>query len=680
MSISIKRIAAGLLASTAVLGAAVVGANPADALNPVTDTRFAGTNRFDTARQTALAAYPLGATDVVLARGDLFPDALAGSYLAGSLNGPVLLTESDSLHPEALAGLTALGATTVHLLGSEAALSANVRNQVTAAGFATTRIGGGNRYDTAAQVATTPGAAVVGTLGGFGKTAIVASGENFPDALAAGPIAHRADFPLLLTRPDSLPTETAAALSTLGIQHVLMIGGTSAVNDSVKAAIEATGVSVDRRFGPDRFATAANLAGFARTTLGWTVDELILATGFGFADAVSAGALGGVKSAPIVLTDDVLPAPSVQVCTDNQPTLTKLFVEGGPTVVTPGAVNACRIAGQGPVIVLPEPSLSGYVWADQENAPAYSPHAGYQYNSTGGTNTIVRNAAGDYTVTFPGLGVNAGTVNVTGYATNNRCKVEEWEAVAGGALEVDVQCSTPAGIGQNTKFTASFQRPAAGAGPRGYVWSNVADPPAEYSPHAAYQFNSTGATNTVTKTGPGAYNVKLAGLGGPGGHVQVTAYGSTTQQCKVENWNPSGPDQVVVVRCFTPAGVAADSRFTMTYVKDTRLISGAPAPHAYLWASSAINPAYTPNVAYQHSSSGSDATIAKTGVGTYEVTLPGAGSPAGGHVEVTSYGPGDQHCNVNSWNSVGGDEKVQVRCYDSIGASSDSRFTLAFVS
>ncbi|MGH9164532.1 MAG: cell wall-binding repeat-containing protein, partial [Acidimicrobiales bacterium] len=446
MSISIKRIAAGLLASTVVLGAAVVGANPADALNPVTDTRFAGANRYDTARQTALAAYPLGANNVVLARGDLFPDALAGSYLAGSLNAPVLLTESGSLHPEALAGLVALGANTVHLLGSEAALSANVRNQVTAAGFATTRIGGDNRYDTAAKVATTPGAAVVGVLGGFGRTAIVASGENFPDALAAGPIAHRADFPLLLTRPDSLPTETAGALSTLGIQHVLMIGGTTAVNDSVKTAIEATGVSVDRRFGPDRFATAANLAGFARTTLGWTVDELILATGFGFADAVSAGALGGVRSAPIVLTDDVLPAPSVQVCTDNQPTLTKLFVEGGPTVVTPGAVNACRIAGQGPVIVLPEPTLAGYVWANQAASPAYTPSTAYQYNSTGGTNTVVRNAAGDYTVRFPGLGVAAGTVSVTSYATADRCKVEGWDPAAGGALDVDVRCFTPAGV------------------------------------------------------------------------------------------------------------------------------------------------------------------------------------------------------------------------------------------
>ena len=197
-----KRLLAGALSTLVVSGVALVDAiAPAEALAPTTVTRFAGADRFTTARLTAEAAFPGGATTVVLARADAFPDALAGSYLAGQEAGPILLTASDSLHPQALLGLNNLGATAVVILGSETAISNTVRDALIAEGFAVTRIGGADRFETAADVAEAPGAAAVGSLGVLGKTAIVASGRNFPDALAAGPISFAADFPLLLTEP-----------------------------------------------------------------------------------------------------------------------------------------------------------------------------------------------------------------------------------------------------------------------------------------------------------------------------------------------------------------------------------------------------------------------------------------------------------------------------------------------
>lgn len=670
------RVLAGAIGT--VIGAGVVAApvQPVGALAPVAVERFAGVNRFETARLTAEEAFPGGATEAVLARADLFPDALAGSYLAGDIGGPILLTESNSLHPQALTGLNNLGVTTVHLMGSEAALSNTVRDSLDAAGFTTARIGGADRYATAAAVATTPGPAAVGSTPGFGPTAIVASGVNFPDALASGPISYRNGLPLLLTLPGSLPSSTADALGTLAIDHVLLVGGTTAVSDAVKTAIEALGITVERRSGPDRYATAADLAGYARDTLGFVVDELILATGTNFPDAVASGPLGGERQAPIVLTADPLPAPSAAVCADNQPTLTGLLVEGGTAAVSDAAVDTCKGLAEGPPAP-PVPTLAGYVWANEPASAAYTPSTTYQYNSSGASNTITRSGAGTYTVTFPGLGVDEGTVLVTAYGGGpERCKVVSWNAVVPD-LAVRVNCFNAAGAAVDVEFDATFLRPTPGYGPMGYVWANE-PASASYTPSAPYQYNSTGAANTIDRSAAGVYAVTLPGLAGAGeGHVEVTAYGSGNEHCKVSSWGPSAADQAVNVRCFDAAGAAVDTRFTMTFVDGASLVPKPGAPSAYLWANEPANAAYTPSLTYQFNSSGGVNDITRSGVGAYTATLAGVGTP-GGHIQVTAYGSSSDHCGVGGWGPSGGDLVVSVNCVDIAGAAADTRFVLAW--
>jgi hypothetical protein len=65
----------------------------------------------------------------------------------------------------------------------------------------------------------------------------------------------------------------------------------------------------------------------------------------------------------------------------------------------------------------------------------------------------------------------------------------------------------------------------------------LADQPtsSSYTPPLAYQFNSSGATNTVVRTGVGAYTATLPFLAAYTGHVQVTAYGTGSERCKVVN-------------------------------------------------------------------------------------------------------------------------------------------------
>ncbi|MFI2436677.1 hypothetical protein [Streptomyces sp. NPDC018693] len=315
-----------------------------------------------------------------------------------------------------------------------------------------------------------------------------------------------------------------------------------------------------------------------------------------------------------------------------------------------------------------------YVWANQASAPLntpYTPSGSYSRNSTGAVNSVVRTGTGQYTVRMPRLGMLGGTVHVTAYgATSNSCNVAYWSPV-GDRLDVHVRCFTPAGSRANTRFTVSFVNTAYLGGRFGYVW---ADQPtaSSYTPSTTYQFNSAGATNTITRAGVGQYTVRLPAIGSAAGHVQVTAYGDVLARCKVVNWYPSGTAQLVNVRCFTLGGALRDTRFSLTYVRDNGILRTTPA--AYAWANQPTAGSYTPSTAYQYNSAGYTNRITRLGVGIYRVWTPGM--PLGyGNVQVTAYGSSSAHCNVDYWTPSTG---IQVRCYTASGTPVDTYYDVSF--
>lgn len=184
-----------------------------------------------------------------------------------------------------------------------------------------------------------------------------------------------------------------------------------------------------------------------------------------------------------------------------------------------------------------------------------------------------------------------------------------------------------------------------------------------------------GVDNTVTQIDTGRYHVQFPGVGtAAGGNVQVTAYGSGSERCKVDHWSNSGGAVGVYVNCFTAGGAAVNTRFSIAYIRKSG--TGA-SEEAYVWADDATATAYTPNATYQFNSSGASNTIARLGTGRYAVTLPEQ-TALGGTVEVTAYGAGSDYCKVSGWAQSGDDTVVNVRCFDSAGALSDSRFTVNF--
>lgn len=189
-----------------VVSAAVLDAVAAAAGRPV--QRVAGQDRYGTA--AALARLVPGRRhEAFLVASDAFWDAAVAGAAAAHSRATVLLTRPDRLPSATLAALQEQDPATVTVVGPTGAVSDAVVSQLRWFTTATTvrRVTGPDRWSTAARVARTV------WPGGSART-VVASGENFPDALAAAPVAAAAGGPLLLSRAGSTPSTTRAALST----------------------------------------------------------------------------------------------------------------------------------------------------------------------------------------------------------------------------------------------------------------------------------------------------------------------------------------------------------------------------------------------------------------------------------------------------------------------------------
>jgi putative cell wall-binding protein len=191
-----------------------------------------------------------------------------------------------------------------------------------------TRFAGADRYATAVEVSKTfsPGVSVV----------YVASGENFPDALAAAPAAALAGGPLLTVRHDGVPDVVAAELTRLHPTKIVVVGGTAAVNAAVYSELATyAGVGgISRLSGADRYATAQAIVGDAWAREGSTV--VWVASGKGFPDALSAAGAAGAVGAPVVTIDGeaaTLDPGVVQLLQDLG--AHTVYIAGGSAVISP---------------------------------------------------------------------------------------------------------------------------------------------------------------------------------------------------------------------------------------------------------------------------------------------------------------------------------------------------------
>jgi putative cell wall-binding protein len=131
-------------------------------------------------------------------------------------------------------------------------------------------------------------------------TIILATANNYPDALAIAPFAARQGTPILFTLGESLPHETKQALGTWGIRKVIIVGGTGVIAPSVEDEIKNNlGINTERLAGPDRYETALVIA---RHFSPGDYRQVVVATGEGFADALAGASFAAKNGCPVLLT------------------------------------------------------------------------------------------------------------------------------------------------------------------------------------------------------------------------------------------------------------------------------------------------------------------------------------------------------------------------------------------
>ncbi len=282
-----SRALSGAAVGVLAVGALAATAVPAQAL---TTHRWAGADRYGTAATVSKESFPDGADDVVVVNGNRFPDALAAAPLAAAKDAPLLTVEAGSVPAVTLAELRRLAPQRIWVVGGASVVSDDVVRQLQQlAPGGVTAIRGDDRYDTAHDVVQVAFAQSRGD-------AYVASGEGFPDALAAGAAAAALGGPLVLTPRAGLSQASRDALVLADPAVVTVVGGPGVVDPAVVTQLQALlpKAQVRRLWGEDRYATAAQVA----LDTWESAPSPLLASGEGFPDALAGAALG----APLLLS------------------------------------------------------------------------------------------------------------------------------------------------------------------------------------------------------------------------------------------------------------------------------------------------------------------------------------------------------------------------------------------
>jgi len=322
---------------TACPGATLYAQLPAirDAVAASLVERVAGADRYGTAAAVSATGFSPGVSTVFVATGTNFPDALAGGPAAARLGAPILLTRPDSVPEATGVEIARLAPRRIVVLGGPGAVSdAVLKHLATLAPGGASRLAGADRYSTAAAIS-------AATFTSGVPAAFVATGTNFPDALAGGPVAGALGAPILLTQPSALPAATRVELLRLAPQRIYVLGGPGAVSDGVLGALHAMAPGgATRVAGADRYATAASIIAFF---FGQTPHWAYVAVGTNFPDALAGSAPAGMRRAPILLVHGTgVPPPIADQLNRLRPS--RVLILGGTGVIPESVVTQVRRA------------------------------------------------------------------------------------------------------------------------------------------------------------------------------------------------------------------------------------------------------------------------------------------------------------------------------------------------
>lgn len=303
---------------------------PTTTPTPYSVSRLNGDDRFETA--TKIAKHPdsglQDATVAFVAYGWDFPDALAAAAAAGKMSAPILLVGKKPAEAQTAIDhlLTMSKLEKVFVIGGTATIpldvEARIRNSLPTK--TVKRIDGANRYETAIKVAE--------TFFTDSKEVFIATGADYPDALAAAALAGGKNAPVLLTNGTLTKSMSEYLLGLSGKVTVYIVGGDQVVPNTLIANIkelQKDKFSVARIAGTGRHETAIQIANKISKP-----NTVYIATSEKFADALAGAPAAAKANAPVLLVKrDSVPDVVRDYIVAN-PSITKVVYLGGPATIS----------------------------------------------------------------------------------------------------------------------------------------------------------------------------------------------------------------------------------------------------------------------------------------------------------------------------------------------------------
>ncbi|MGH4118053.1 cell wall-binding repeat-containing protein [Clostridium sp.] len=293
----------------------------------VNEQRLSGADRIATSIAIAKEQYKTTKPDaVVLATSNEFADALAGSGLAYKNNAPLLLVNKTVKNSQAVLDYINTNLSkekNVYILGGTGVVSKEIEDYLTAQGYKVIRLGGRDRYETNQKIVDYLNVAK-------GTSMVIATGNDFADALSISSIADIKGFPVLLNSKNNLSDSTSDYITKLQPTTVYIAGGTGVISANIEAQIKKlnTNIQIVRLGGTDRYETSMMIL----EHFNLPTTTIAVATGKDFPDALSGSVLAARNNCGVLLLDNK--NVSKQKALLSKQKITKVIIFGGEAVIS----------------------------------------------------------------------------------------------------------------------------------------------------------------------------------------------------------------------------------------------------------------------------------------------------------------------------------------------------------
>ena len=348
--------------------------------NP-TINRLSGNDRYDTSSQIAKQGWSNGSDSCILVYGGNYPDALSATPLAKKLNAPILLTENTSLTPITKQTIVDLNVKNVTIIGGTGVLSSAIDTELQSMNINVTRIFGQTQYDTAIEIAKqfpSP------------NELIVCTGEEFSDSLSISPVASIKQIPIILVPSDNMPSSVKNYINTnsANITKSYIIGNTDIINDNVANQFP----NVEKISGATKY--DRNIAINQKFNNQFNSNNICLATGEQFPDALSGSSYASKISSPIILVNNATPNGTKNYYQQRLTNTDNVIVFGGTAVVPDSVIQGLgNISSTDTNVNVPITPIAPIAPIDIDNTNIVNNSNNTTNSNNNNTTTIINNGS-----------------------------------------------------------------------------------------------------------------------------------------------------------------------------------------------------------------------------------------------------------------------------------------------